>query len=746
MTYPVDVAINPNNQAQRYILWGNGRIDNLGGAVPILDGPKWFDRLDQPVGVAIWITNWTTGAGYVLDVAGGFQAFGGAPTITTASGDTWANNNGLPYTNVRTYVGWSWDPAGSGQGYAIDFWGQIWPFGGAPPAPRTGPRFGSPAVKGFEMQWTPTKKAYTLDLFGAVWLDWAAVAPNPVARYFAPTDVARDLAITNWTTGAGYVLTADGAVHSFGGASSSLFGGPYLPGTDVARVLKVLNATNPTRFYQVWYTGQDFEYVASDPPTVLAGGGVTEAQRVTITGAPTGGTIQLTFNGQQTGTIAWNATAATVQTALQALSTIGAGNVTVTGGPGPGTAWTITFTGTLAVTDVAQMTATSALTGGTAPAVAVTTITGGITASPASTITTTTRPMLTWAYSDPQNDSQDAWELFVYTHAFVDTFTITAEDGSVVSNPLTFYGPQSGAASALVAESGVNPSTRGIESPVDLPNGSFRMYVRAKDTSGQWSAWSTRGWTQNVPVPATPTGLTATPSTATEALVNTTGELAASAYTVALSVNAAAGSGTLVRFEFSDDLGATWASVRGADAVTRAATTTATDRDIPLNVTRTYRAVVYSVNPRTASAPSTTATARIDREGYVLTSTADATLGGRVRVQEPVEWTRPIVSGIFQPLGADYPIVVSDGTPKGRRVPLRLFTRDRAAWRRVATLMESDSTLVFRDPFGEVIYCRPVGDWSRALQKSGGNEPGGLAHMHTTEISLVEVAPPTAGV
>ncbi|MFI1678841.1 hypothetical protein [Streptomyces sp. NPDC020607] len=103
-----------------------------------------------------------------------------------------------------------------------------------------------------------------------------------------------------------------------------------------------------------------------------------EEQSVAITGGPTGGTYTLTYSGQTTAGIAYNATATAVRTALAALSNIGTGNVTCTGGPHPGTPVTVTFTGALAGTDVAQMTGSAAgLTGGTSPAVVVTTTTPG---------------------------------------------------------------------------------------------------------------------------------------------------------------------------------------------------------------------------------------------------------------------------------------------------------------------------------------------------------------------------------
>lgn len=107
-------------------------------------------------------------------------------------------------------------------------------------------------------------------------------------------------------------------------------------------------------------------------------GGVSEVQTVTITGAPTGGTFTLTSGGQTTAPIAYNAAASVVQTALRALSSVGAGNATVTGGPGPGTPYSVTFAGALANQNMPQMTASGSFTGGTAPAVTVTTPTAGV--------------------------------------------------------------------------------------------------------------------------------------------------------------------------------------------------------------------------------------------------------------------------------------------------------------------------------------------------------------------------------
>jgi hypothetical protein len=106
--------------------------------------------------------------------------------------------------------------------------------------------------------------------------------------------------------------------------------------------------------------------------------GTDEVQTVTITGTPTGGTYTLTFSGQTTSAIAYNATASAVQSALEALSNIASGDVTCGGGPHPGTPITVTFGGGVYDgEDVPQMTASGSFTGGTSPAVTVSTTTPG---------------------------------------------------------------------------------------------------------------------------------------------------------------------------------------------------------------------------------------------------------------------------------------------------------------------------------------------------------------------------------
>lgn len=86
--------------------------------------------------------------------------------------------------------------------------------------------------------------------------------------------------------------------------------------------------------------------------------------KVTISGTPTGGTFTLTYGGQTTATIAYNASAATVKSALEALTSIATNQLTVTGSAGgPYTITGISASGLTA--------SGAALTGGTSPAATV---------------------------------------------------------------------------------------------------------------------------------------------------------------------------------------------------------------------------------------------------------------------------------------------------------------------------------------------------------------------------------------
>jgi len=101
-------------------------------------------------------------------------------------------------------------------------------------------------------------------------------------------------------------------------------------------------------------------------PTIRTVTATQNSQQWTLTIDATGGTFDLVLNGETASSIAFDATSATVQTALEGLASITAGDVTVTG-DGP---HTITMAATFANTSTNTLTSVAtSLTGGASTAV-----------------------------------------------------------------------------------------------------------------------------------------------------------------------------------------------------------------------------------------------------------------------------------------------------------------------------------------------------------------------------------------
>jgi hypothetical protein len=81
---------------------------------------------------------------------------------------------------------------------------------------------------------------------------------------------------------------------------------------------------------------------------------------------------------------------------------------------------------------------------------------------------------------------------------------------------------------------------------------------------------------------------------------------------------------------------------------------------------------------------------------------------------------------------------VSDGTPKAKKTTLHAVSLSPDAWALLENAVVSDSTLLYRDPYGRAFYCRIVGDWAASWIKGISTGYG-----FTTDLPLVEVAQPT---
>ncbi|MFE7799007.1 hypothetical protein [Nocardia sp. NPDC057440] len=109
-----------------------------------------------------------------------------------------------------------------------------------------------------------------------------------------------------------------------------------------------LTTPPPRTFGKEDLDGFELELLALEPFVPLTSWNPLETHAtVTIGGSPTGGTFTLSFGGQTTAGIAYNAAASAVDSALELLSSVGTGNATVTGSAGGPYTVTIATPGTL---------------------------------------------------------------------------------------------------------------------------------------------------------------------------------------------------------------------------------------------------------------------------------------------------------------------------------------------------------------------------------------------------------------
>lgn len=180
----------------------------------------------------------------------------------------------------------------------------------------------------------------------------------------------------------------------------------------------------------------------------------------------------------------------------------------------------------------------------------------------ASTITNDSTPDVSWTYSDPETDPQERYRVKVFSAAQYaaggfdpSTSTATWDSGNVLSASTT------------------------VEVGAVLPNDTYRAYVQVADvgSSGRFGVWDYNQFTVNVTAPPVPV-LTATANNTLKRV-----ELTATS-TGAPAVE-------FMRFEYSDDGGATWMTVRGGTKVaTAAGSATIYDYESPPNTARQYRA------------------------------------------------------------------------------------------------------------------------------------------------------------
>lgn len=221
----------------------------------------------------------------------------------------------------------------------------------------------------------PTAISRAFDYAAIHGLDLKTGGAGPFADYLAATPYSQVIGATSAANGGVYADLVKGVQQVVNGPiqgyqfngfaadprllpelmlSVDTVGRPLALGQDSAAVSSGYNGGTLIGYPTYYNTGVSGKYYRQGDTVQVA----------TINGSPTGGTFTVTIGGQTTGAVAYNASAATLQTAIQGLGTAAAAGATVSGsGGGP---YTITF-----AQASAPISTNSAFTGGTSPSITV---------------------------------------------------------------------------------------------------------------------------------------------------------------------------------------------------------------------------------------------------------------------------------------------------------------------------------------------------------------------------------------
>lgn len=331
--------------------------------------------------------------------------------------------------------------------------------------------------------------------------------------------------------------------------------------------------------------------------------------------------------------------------------------------------------------------------------------------TPVDPVEDTTRPTISWSYSDPEGDAQRSYEVAVFT---------AAQYGVGGFDPAT--------SAATWRTSGTSNTVTAVTPDVDLENDTYRAYVRASDTSDQWSDWDSIEWDQDVAPPSTPT-------------VTATDEGGLDGISLAINV-ASVDPAWRIAVEYHDDDwdGWTWLALRDASELDPdgSGDTAATDYDARVGVERTYRAAAYTADPLLVGSWSADEPATLtgDQYAWYLTAPADPSLGMVLRIEaDPADFEREVRSSTFFPVAMADPAVITDGAPRTPRATVVAFTLGRPELLQVRALTEHAAALLLRNPDGDGWYVRLGGNITETRITADDYD-------HRVQIPLVSVARP----
>lgn len=315
--------------------------------------------------------------------------------------------------------------------------------------------------------------------------------------------------------------------------------------------------------------------------------------------------------------------------------------------------------------------------------------------APTGTVTTTSKPDVSWSVTDPDGDIATSYQVKVISSA---TYTAAGFDPST---------------SAASWDSGQVTGTDVSASVGDfLLNGTYRAYVRvAKDVNGVpfWSGWAFSQFTISLSPPTVPT----------LSLTYTAGE-----NKTAITVTGAAPTGfTSQTFEVqrTSNAGTTWSQVRYATALipNGSYVATVTDNEPPRGATVGYRVRAIGLSGANVQASAWSATSNVTtvNDGTWVFKTLEPTaqVATDVAVQPDDAWEEPEQIGIFRPIGRTYPVVVA-GALEADSGSYRIVAASTAAYTALAPLIAYQGTLLVLSPFGDQKYVRII---SRSVTRTG---------------------------
>lgn len=332
--------------------------------------------------------------------------------------------------------------------------------------------------------------------------------------------------------------------------------------------------------------------------------------------------------------------------------------------------------------------------------------------APTGSVTTTSRPEISWTYADTESEAQTYYRAAVFDDA---TYTSGAFD------PETSAGEWD---SGVITSEDTSTTVGAL-----LVDGTYRVYVKtAKTLNGSpfWSEWAFSGFTVSLTPPPTPT-VAAT--------------YASGGVVVTVTGGAPTGfASQTFEVQRSVDGGVTWAAVRDGDALTPSGAyiATVTDYEAPRGVTARYRARAVGVDgsDEVASDWSTDATVSVPNDGawWLKVIGASALNVSAARVTDGVSEEQGGQVAVFQPIGRARSVVV-EGALGGRDGSYRIFTSSDAEFSAVYAAVTSQRTLLVQDPFGQQKYVR-VTDRSWELTGTPARP------IRVVEVSYVEVDGP----